>query len=100
MLRKLSRVILGATAVIMTSMALHAQAQTAPIRLKLQTGVPSASIYFELMKNFSERVDKSSNGRLKFEAWSMQGLRGLISGQEKTVLRRYSQIRQLVRVWG
>ena len=89
MLRKFSRVILGATAVIMTSMALHAQAQTAPIRLKLQTGVPSASIYFELMKNFSERVDKSSNGRLKFEVLpdgAVIGFFGILDGVDKGVV--------------
>jgi TRAP-type mannitol/chloroaromatic compound transport system substrate-binding protein len=43
-----------------------AQAQ-APIRMKIQTGVPSASIYFDLMKRFGDRVDKMSNGRLKME---------------------------------
>ena len=42
-------------------------AQTAPIKMKIQTAVPTASIYFELMKNFGERVDKMSNGRIKVE---------------------------------
>ena len=36
-------------------------------RLKIQTAVPSSSIYFDLMKKFADRVDKMSNGRLKFE---------------------------------
>ncbi|MBK7063260.1 MAG: hypothetical protein IPH51_23655 [Rubrivivax sp.] len=36
-------------------------------RLKIQTAVPSSSIYYELMKHFAVRVDKMSNGRLKFE---------------------------------
>lgn len=44
-----------------------AYAQSAPIKMKIQTGVPSASIYYELMKNFGDRVDKMSNGRLKVE---------------------------------
>ena len=43
-----------------------AQAQAAT-RLKIQTAVPTASIYFELMKHFADRVDKMSNGRLKLE---------------------------------
>jgi len=36
-------------------------------RLKIQTAVPSSSIYFDLMKRMAERVDKMSNGRLKME---------------------------------
>ena len=36
-------------------------------RLKIQTAVPSSSIYFDLMKRFADRVDKMSNGRLKME---------------------------------
>lgn len=42
----------------------HAQ-QT--FRLKMQAAAPAASIYFDLMKRFAERVDKMSNGRVKFE---------------------------------
>lgn len=34
---------------------------------RLQTAVPTASIYFELLKRFGERVDKMSGGRLKTE---------------------------------
>src|SRR4026208_1276543 len=33
----------------------------------MQTAVPSASIYFELLKRYSDRVDKMSNGRVKIE---------------------------------
>ncbi len=36
-------------------------------RLKIQTAVPSSSIYFELMKHLADRVDKMSAGRLKLE---------------------------------
>ena len=42
----------------------HAQQVT---RMKIQTGVPTASIYFDLMKRFGDRVDKMSNGRVKME---------------------------------
>lgn len=43
-----------------------AQAQQT-IRMKVQTAVPTASIYFDLMKRFGERVDRMSNGRIKME---------------------------------
>ena len=33
----------------------------------MQTAVPSASIYFELLKRYADRVDKMSNGRIKIE---------------------------------
>jgi TRAP-type mannitol/chloroaromatic compound transport system substrate-binding protein len=36
-------------------------------RLKIQTAVPSSSIYFDLLKRFSDRIDKMSSGRLKLE---------------------------------
>jgi TRAP-type mannitol/chloroaromatic compound transport system substrate-binding protein len=37
-------------------------------RLKIQTAVPSSSIYFDLMKRFADRVDKHvGNGKLKIE---------------------------------
>ena len=36
-------------------------------KMRMQTAVPSASIYFELLKHFAERVDKMSAGRLKME---------------------------------
>ena len=44
-------------------LALPATAQQTKIRM--QTAVPSASIYFELLKKYGERVDKMSNGRVK-----------------------------------
>ncbi|MCC6467924.1 MAG: TRAP transporter substrate-binding protein [Alphaproteobacteria bacterium] len=36
-------------------------------KIRLQTAVPSASIYFELLKKYGERVDRMSNGRVKIE---------------------------------
>lgn len=44
----------------------EAHAQTT-VRMKLQTAVPTASIYFDLMRRFGERVDRMSNGRVKME---------------------------------
>jgi TRAP-type mannitol/chloroaromatic compound transport system substrate-binding protein len=54
----------GALALSMAGTAAHAQQVT---RLKVQTAVPTASIYFDLMKKFGERVDRMSNGRIKME---------------------------------
>src|SRR5215213_7858195 len=42
----------------------HAQ-QT--FRMRIQAAVPAASIYFDLLKKFGERIDRMSNGRLKIE---------------------------------
>ncbi|MES2100777.1 MAG: TRAP transporter substrate-binding protein [Pseudomonadota bacterium] len=68
---KLSRrLALGAGAAAITSAGVFAptvvRAQ-AVTRLKIQTAVPTSSIYFDLMKKFAERCDKMSNGKLKFE---------------------------------
>ena len=61
---------LGAGAVALTTAATlvprPAMAQTVT-RLKIQTAVPTSSIYFDLMKKFGDRCDKISNGRLKME---------------------------------
>jgi TRAP-type mannitol/chloroaromatic compound transport system substrate-binding protein len=61
---------LGAGAVALTTAATlvprPAVAQTVT-RLKIQTAVPTSSIYFDLMKKFGERVDRMSNGRIKME---------------------------------
>lgn len=43
-----------------------AMAQTVT-RMKIQSVVPTSSIYFDLMKKFGDRCDKMSNGRLKIE---------------------------------
>jgi TRAP-type mannitol/chloroaromatic compound transport system substrate-binding protein len=47
--------------------AAPALAQQQPVRIRVQTAVPSASIYFELLKKMGDRVDKMSNGRVKME---------------------------------
>ena len=64
-------------------------AQTAPIRMKLQTAVHTASIYFELMKNFGDRVDKMSNGRIKIEVLpdgAVVGAFGILDAVDKGVV--------------
>jgi TRAP-type mannitol/chloroaromatic compound transport system substrate-binding protein len=55
----------GALAALVAANPITAWAQQQKVRL--QTAVPSASIYFELLKRYAERVDKMSNGRLKIE---------------------------------
>ena len=64
-------------------------AQTAPIKMKIQTAVPTARIYFELMKNFGERVDKMSNGRIKVEILpdgAVVGAFGILEAVDKGVV--------------
>jgi len=53
-----------ASAAALAAPQVHAQQA---IRLKIQTAVPSSSIYFDLLKRFGDRVDKMTNGRLKFD---------------------------------
>ncbi|MGE5098139.1 MAG: TRAP transporter substrate-binding protein [Betaproteobacteria bacterium] len=36
-------------------------------RMRIQTAVPAASIYYELLKHFGDRVEKMTGGRLKTE---------------------------------
>ena len=45
----------------------YAAPAVAQQKARLQTAVPSASIYFELLKRYADRVDKMSNGRIKIE---------------------------------
>ncbi|HET7910736.1 MAG TPA: C4-dicarboxylate ABC transporter substrate-binding protein, partial [Pseudolabrys sp.] len=45
----------------------YAGAASAQQKVRMQTAVPSASIYFELLKRYADRVDKMSNGRVKIE---------------------------------
>lgn len=64
-------------------------AQSSPIKMKIQAGVPSASIYYELMKNFGDRVDKMSNGRLKVEVLpdgAVVGAFGILDAVDKGVV--------------
>ncbi len=51
-------------AVLMSGLTTLAHAQQ---KIRMQTAVPSASIYFELLQRYADRVDKMSNGRLKIE---------------------------------
>lgn len=51
-------------ALILCGLTGIAQAQQ---KIRMQTAVPSASIYFELLQRYADRVDKMSNGRLKIE---------------------------------
>jgi TRAP-type mannitol/chloroaromatic compound transport system substrate-binding protein len=41
----------------------HAQ----QFKARMQTAVPTSSIYFELLKKFGDRIEKMSGGRLKIE---------------------------------
>jgi TRAP-type mannitol/chloroaromatic compound transport system substrate-binding protein len=62
----LTRLAAGISALLLV--ATTAVAQTAqPVKIRMQTAVPSASIYFELLKRYADRVDKMSAGRIKME---------------------------------
>jgi TRAP-type mannitol/chloroaromatic compound transport system substrate-binding protein len=45
----------------------HLSVAHAQQKIRLQTAVPSASIYFELLKRFADRIDKMSAGKIKIE---------------------------------
>ncbi len=60
------KLLVGAVAAMLVAAGGMAQAQQVT-RMKIQTAVPTASIYFDLMKRFGDRVDKMSNGRIKME---------------------------------
>ena len=47
--------------------AAFAQTSQQPVRMRIQTAVPSASIYFELLKKMADRIDRMSAGRVKME---------------------------------
>jgi TRAP-type mannitol/chloroaromatic compound transport system substrate-binding protein len=66
MTRLFQRVLLSVGAMFLATASTVAHAQQV-VRMKVQTAVPTASIYFDLMKRFGERVDKMSNGRVKME---------------------------------
>lgn len=60
----------GALLAILTAGWLVADRQAAAqqtYRLRIQTAVPSSSMYFELLKNFGTRVEKMTGGRVKTE---------------------------------
>ena len=47
--------------------SVHAQTAAQPVKIRIQAAVPSASIYFELLKKMGDRVDRMSAGRVKME---------------------------------
>jgi TRAP-type mannitol/chloroaromatic compound transport system substrate-binding protein len=61
--RRLAALALGA---LLFSAGAQAQQQKT-YTLRIQTAVPAASVYYELLKHFGERVQKMSGGRLKTE---------------------------------
>ncbi|MFO1282843.1 MAG: hypothetical protein U1F51_10290 [Burkholderiales bacterium] len=65
----LARATLAAAAVVLAcaSGTLGAQTAQQPVRMRIQTAVPSASIYFELLKKMGDRIDRMSGGRVKME---------------------------------
>lgn len=62
MLRRLA--LASAAAALLCASTVSAWAQQ---KIRMQTAVPSASIYFELLKRYADRVDKMSGGKLKIE---------------------------------
>jgi len=67
MLEKLARIAGALFIAAFACAAAQAQTAQAPVRMRIQTAVPAASIYFELMKKMGERVDRMSAGRIKME---------------------------------
>ena len=61
----LSRLLAGVAGLVLAGSALAQAPQQ--FKMRIQTAVPSASIYYELMKKFGDRIDKMSAGRLKVE---------------------------------
>jgi TRAP-type mannitol/chloroaromatic compound transport system substrate-binding protein len=60
-LHRCAAALLGATLVVASASAQQ------PTKIRIQTAVPSASMYFELLKRFGDRIEKMSGGRLKVE---------------------------------
>jgi TRAP-type mannitol/chloroaromatic compound transport system substrate-binding protein len=54
-------------AVLAATLVLSAGAHAQQYKARIQTAVPAASIYFELLKRWADRVEKMSGGRLKME---------------------------------
>jgi TRAP-type mannitol/chloroaromatic compound transport system substrate-binding protein len=61
-----TRVIAAVASLLLCGNAL-AQTAAQPVKMRIQTAVPSASIYFELLKRMGDRVDRMSAGRVKME---------------------------------
>jgi TRAP-type mannitol/chloroaromatic compound transport system substrate-binding protein len=88
MLSLLRKTVVGLTVAVIGIMSTSAYAQQT-VRMKIQTGVPTASIYFDLMKKFGERVDKMSNGRIKMEILAdgaVVGAFGILDAVDKGVV--------------
>src|SRR5690606_31391274 len=65
--KALARAAVAAASVMLACSSVQAQTAQQPAKFRIQTAVPSASIYFQLLKNFGDRVDKMSGGRVKME---------------------------------
>jgi TRAP-type mannitol/chloroaromatic compound transport system substrate-binding protein len=57
------RCLMAAAGALLLASGVHAQ----QFKARMQTAVPTSSIYFELLKKFGDRIDKMSGGRLKIE---------------------------------
>jgi TRAP-type mannitol/chloroaromatic compound transport system substrate-binding protein len=58
----------AATALAATGLAAPALVRAqSTVRMKIQTAVPTSSIYFDLMRKMGERCDKMSGGKIKME---------------------------------
>jgi TRAP-type mannitol/chloroaromatic compound transport system substrate-binding protein len=62
----LTRLVASAAALVLVATGAIAQTSQ-PVKMRMQTAVPSASIYFELLKRYADRIDKMSAGRVKIE---------------------------------
>jgi len=88
MLNLLKKAVATVSVLAVGAMATSAYAQQT-VRMKIQTGVPTASIYFDLMKKFGERVEKMSNGRIKMEILpdgAVVGAFGILDAVDKGVV--------------
>lgn len=52
---------------LLAALLLSAGSAHAQFKARVQTAVPTSSIYFELLKKFGDRIDRMTNGRLKLE---------------------------------
>lgn len=62
----ISRLFAAVAALSLLVTATHAQ-QPQVYKMRIQAAVPAASIYFELLKKFGDRIDRMTAGRLKVE---------------------------------
>ena len=62
-----ARAAIAAASVVLACSTASAQTAQSPVRMRIQTAVPSASIYFELLKKMGDRIDRMSGGRVKME---------------------------------